>query len=90
MTENKEQNIEEKFKRDNINNNFSLKENDENEKNSYNILKINEISLTILKKKINNQFTKLKKNSQENFSIILNEDTDDNDENDENQLSLKD
>jgi len=90
MTENKQQNIEEKFKRDNINNNFSLKENDENEKNSYNILKINEISLTILKKKINNQFTKLKKNSQENFSIILNEDTDDNDENDENQLSLKD
>jgi len=61
MTENKQQNIEEKFKRDNINNNFSIKENDENEKNCYNILKINEISLTILKKKINNQFTKLKK-----------------------------
>lgn len=89
MIENREQNIEEKFKRDNIKNNFSFKENDENEKNSHNILKSNEISLTILKEKINNQFTKLKKNSQENFSIILNEDEDeeDNEENDENQFN---
>ena len=87
MTKNKEiQNIEDKLKRDNTKNNISLKENNENEKNSLKILKINKISLTILKRKINNQFTKLRKNCHENFSIIPNKD-EEKDDTDENQFN---